>query len=175
MREALLVRKRWVWILVLWVLVPAARDGRAQSNPGKLDYLLAELHDDLLATWPEQSTLLGYDSHATRWTDWSAQGLTERRQLFERYLRSLRDIPEAGLPPASRLNRRLAERALLSWIEGLSFDPYYLRLNPVNGLHLEVQQVLQAMPAESISDYEDILARLRQLPRLAGETVRLSE
>jgi uncharacterized protein (DUF885 family) len=54
-------------------------------------------------------------------------------------------------------------------IEGEKFDGDYLMLSQLGGLHMNVPDLLTAMPQKSAKDFEDMIARLEKVPELANQ------
>ena len=60
----------------------------------------------------------------------------------------------------------LFKRNLETNIEGQRFPSEFLQLSHLSGPHIDIPDILVAMPKVTKKDYEDILARLENVPRL---------
>src|ERR1019366_9277108 len=63
-----------------------------------------------------------------------------------------------------QLNKQLMLRALNDSIEGAQFKAWEMPLDQMNGPHLEYARMVSVMPFKTTQDYDNYLARLRQLP-----------
>ena len=109
--------------------------------------------------------------------------MARREAHLRASLHELESIPRDPLNAEDRLNYDLYRRLLQTAIEGLRFhnDPFpfgsvsipsLLRpINQVEGVQQTVAQIIALMPTEHESDYEDIVARLRGVPRLVDQTI----
>lgn len=82
-------------------------------------------------------------------------------------------IDGAELEADAQLDRELIQKSLQRDIEGFPFHSEYLAISQLGGVQQEVPQLMVSMPANSIADYENRLARLRTLPVLVEQTLVL--
>jgi uncharacterized protein (DUF885 family) len=165
---------------------PASRANATRSNEAqRLRQFLAEDWKRWMSDYPEVATQVGYPGQNRRWTDFSLAA-TEQRNLHPREsLKTLLAIDRSKLPAAEQLNFDLYRKLLESVIEGERFHydplpfgldtPRNLRmpLNQKEGVQLDVGYVINLMPAERASDYEDIVARLEGVPALVDQNIAL--
>ncbi|HVW05231.1 MAG TPA: DUF885 domain-containing protein [Vicinamibacterales bacterium] len=135
------------------------------------------------AQFPEWATVIGERGHNDRWTDASPDAIAGRAAHARESARELARIDRAALSDADRLNLDLYRDLVDTATQGLAFhlDPFPIRsvvprmplsaVNQLEGVPQDVPMVLSLMPAESVADYEDMLARLRAVPRLVEQTI----
>jgi uncharacterized protein (DUF885 family) len=188
-----------VWFVLLpgLLLLALPRGASGQSMKASSSQTSNEakrLRDFFAADWkywmeqyPEFATSVGYPGQNRRWTDDSPGANEARNGHLRQSLKTLDAIDRAKLPAAEKLNFDLYHKLLTNAIEGLRFHndamPFasvvvhnlYQPINQREGLAQEIGQIISDMPAESVSDYEDILARLNGLPVVIDQTMALMQ
>lgn len=173
--------------ILLALPAPAASQSKPASpaaNASKqLQRFLAKDWNYWVREYPEFATSIGVAGYNNRWTDISPEAIERRTAHLHSALSELESIPRDPLNAGDRLTYDLYRRTLQSAIEGTKFrdDPFpfssvslpsLLRpVNQVEGVQQTVAQVISLMPAERASDYEDIVARLRGVPKLVDQTI----
>jgi uncharacterized protein (DUF885 family) len=122
---------------------------------------------------PEYATFLGYPGLNDRWSDLSPESIEFGRRLNRLQETALTSIDRARLTPAERVNYDLSLHHLEEGIEGEKFHGEYLLVNQMGGLQQNIPQLLSIMPAGSVEDYGNIIARLRGVPTVVDQTVAL--
>jgi uncharacterized protein (DUF885 family) len=129
-----------------------------------------------MAEYPELATGVGFPGQNRRWADDSPQGIAARKQHLQQTLATLKSISRAELSPVEQLNYDLYLELLSTAEEGLQYgdDPMPFRnvvpgnlwmpMTQMGGVQQGAAETLSSMPSASVSDYEDILARLVALP-----------
>ncbi|HLU07115.1 MAG TPA: DUF885 domain-containing protein [Woeseiaceae bacterium] len=79
------------------------------------------------------------------------------------FLRRLQSIDRTSLPEEEQLNYDLFEFILQSRTTLARYRPHLVPILSDAGFHIRVQRMYEAMPFESVADYERYLARLRAL------------
>jgi uncharacterized protein (DUF885 family) len=170
---------------------PRAEQGRSSARGSgeaqRLRQFLSEDWKRWMTEYPEVATEVGYPGQNGRWTDFSPAAIEQRNQHPRKSLKTLLTIDRSKLPPAEQVNYDLYRKLLESAIEGekYHFDPLPFGLDtprnlfmPVNqreGVQLDVERVVNLMPAERVGDYEDIVARLESVPELVDQTIALMQ
>jgi uncharacterized protein (DUF885 family) len=99
-----------------------------------------------------------------RWTDCSATGRAQRRAHLERRLEQLNGFPSASLSGQDRLTVRLLQYDFRSQIEAFEVETHLVPAGLFVGFYNNVYRVIDRMPARTVHDYENLLARLRAVP-----------
>jgi uncharacterized protein (DUF885 family) len=135
--------------------------------------------------YPEMATGVGYPGQNRRWTDDSPKGITARKVHLADSLKKLKAISRAALPGSEQMNYDLYLDLLETSTEGLQYgdDPmpfrsvvpgnFFLPLNQMTGVQQGAAETLASMPAQSVANFEDILARMEVLPKNVEEQVAL--
>jgi len=122
---------------------------------------------------PEFATGVGHHEYDDRWNDWSKAGrdlrLAHMRQRQER----LNSFSLPSLSPQDRLSARLMQFTLRTDIDSHDLEDELLRVSQQNGLHNRVYTVFDRMPAITVHDYENMIARLRAVPAYIDQNIAL--
>jgi len=155
----------------------------AESGSPRLRHFFEQDWNYWIKEYPEFATSIGAPGYNNRWADLSPEAMARRETHLRAALHELESMSRDPLNAEDRLNFELYRRLLQTAIEGRRFhnDPFpfgsvsipsLLRpINQVEGVQQTVAQIIALMPAERASDYEDIVARLRGVPRLVDQTI----
>jgi uncharacterized protein (DUF885 family) len=151
------------------------------KNSGKLDDG-KRLHRLFEITWkwamsefPEWATYVGYPGNNDRWTDWSEAAIQRRKEQAKLPLRVLDALDRSNLSEADRVNYDLFRKSVEDQIEGQRFPDEFMPINQMQGVQQDVARMLVMMPASKVEHYEDMIVRLRGVPRLIDQTIALMD
>ncbi len=149
-------------VLLVPVVPVHAQDG--------LHQLFSDYYEFLLRESPEMATSVGRGEWNDRWSDPSPEHRRKRRDELARFLTKLHSFRE---PTAKqdRLSYRILDWDLKESIEASDTMGAYNAVNHFTGGHLSVFSVMEIAPARNQKDYENLIARLRALPRWADATI----
>jgi uncharacterized protein (DUF885 family) len=139
---------------------PSSADARQQQ----LRSLFDEEWEYELRAEPEFATALGDKRYNDRLSDRSPafyQSDTERKREF---LRRFGALDAKGLPEQDALSLTLMIRQLRQQIEGSQFKPWEMPVNQMDGLHLGLPYLVTLTPFDTVTDYDNYIARLHQIP-----------
>ena len=128
-----------------------------------------------MTEFPESATWRGHPGQNNRWTDYSLETVGQRQQDTLKALAVIKSIERGKLSAADQLNFDLFLRSLLVAKAGNEFPQHLLLINQMDGLQRNVASMLRMMPARKVSDFEDILARMRGTEKLVQQTIDLLE
>ncbi len=170
------------------VLSPKALTGQSPPNysqrfaalataPGLTDS--ARLHRLFNLDWeytnvvyPASATFVGYPGQNDRWTDLSVAAIKRRQADFASELKVVGAINRARLNPSDQLSYDIFKRSVEELIEGTRFPGDLLQITQLDGPQTSASTI-SAMPAQTVKDYSDIIARLRALPIVVDQTIAL--
>jgi uncharacterized protein (DUF885 family) len=172
-----------LWILALAPTVPCAAQQPAfaalaqsrQADSLRLRRLFALHWDYTMREYPEFATAVGYPGQNARWTDNSAEALARRKRDLSTALDVLRTIRRPRLSRADQLNYDLFHRNLTDGLEESRFPGELMPITQLGGVQQDVPSTIAQMAANTVRDYEDIVARLRGVPVLVDQTIALLE
>jgi len=149
------------------------------ANPSAqaLHALFDAAWDDAMQRYPNWATYVGDPRHGDRLHDASPEAEAAGQAELRRQLQALRAIDRTALGPTDRTSHDLFAHGLA---EELLFVPLVgwrrLSLGATHGFHTEFADLLQASPADTAAQAEQVLARLAAYPtRVDQELVRLRE
>lgn len=139
---------------------PAAVGARVQA----LHALLAEQWEYTLRTQPEFASILGDKRYNDRLRDYSPEAVDRDFAAARDFERRFAAIDPAGLPEQERLNRDLMLRNLRTQLDSARFREWEMPVTQMQGLHIDLPQLVTSLPFETVKDYDDYAARLRATP-----------
>jgi uncharacterized protein (DUF885 family) len=153
----------------------AARPAGAGASVGarvkRLNDLLKEHWEYVLRTNPEFASILGDRRYNDRLGDFSQAAIDRDIEQQRAFLKKFEAVDTTGFPEQDRLNRDLMVRDLRLGLEGVRFKNWQMPVTQFGGLHIDAPQLPASFPFETVKDYEDYVARLKQMPRAFDETV----
>jgi uncharacterized protein (DUF885 family) len=126
-----------------------------------------------LAHEPELATSVGRPEYNDRWRDWSKAARDRARAARQEFLQQLLYVGSGNLTPADRLSTHLLEWELRSALDGEPYQNLVRRVSQMDGGHTQVFNAIGQMPARTVRDYENIIARLRALPGYVDQMLDL--
>src|SRR5262249_32779536 len=115
----------------------------------------------------------GRVDHNDRWRDWSKPARGRLRKSREEFLQKAIYLEPGNLNAADRLSAQLMISELQTQLEAETFLDLVQRTSQSDGAHNEIFGVIDQMPARTVKDYENIIARLRALPAYIDQTIDL--
>ncbi|HEX6864251.1 MAG TPA: DUF885 domain-containing protein [Thermoanaerobaculia bacterium] len=150
---------------------PATQGQGSESE--RLQKLFDLSWDYVMHSSPEFATFTGYPGLNDRWSDASFESIEFGEATGRKILAALLSIDRGKLDPSEQVNYDLARRRMERGIEGSKFPGELLVMSQVGGVQQGIPQLLAVMPARSVKDYENILARLKGIPRVIDQTLAL--
>ena len=126
-----------------------------------------------LAESPELATRVGTTEHNDRWQDWSKAARDRTRARREEFLRQVQYVSPGNLTLNEHLSADLLEYELKTALEAEASLDLVQQVSQSDGLHNEVFEIVDQMPARTVRDYENIIARLRALPVYIDQAIDL--
>jgi uncharacterized protein (DUF885 family) len=155
-------------------LVKSSSAEQSQSVEQRLKNLHALLDEQweyTLRTQPEFASLLGDKRYNDRLTDFSQAAIDRDIRQTRVFLEKFEAIDTAGFPDQERLNRDLMVRNLRERLEGVKFREWEMPVNQFYGAHIDLPQLVTSLSFATVKDYEDYIARLKQVPRAFDEVM----
>jgi len=134
---------------------------------------LQQLHSLFESEWeyelkasPERATAMGDNRYNDRLGDDSAEFYQSDLQHKKESLTKFEAIDPEGFPSQDALSRTLMIRRLRQDIEDAQFKPWEMPVNQMGGPHLGLPGLVNLTPFNTVADYDNYIARLRQMPRV---------
>jgi uncharacterized protein (DUF885 family) len=122
---------------------------------------------------PELATYIGYPGLDDRLDDASPEMVALGRRIVRDERAALASIDRARLTPVEQVDYDLALWRVEEAIEGERFHQEFMPVHQLDGIQQELPALLASMPTRSVQDWENRLARLRQVPRAVDQTLGL--
>jgi len=165
-----------ICLLAIAMLLPAGL--AAANSPADLESRRKALNNLLHEQWeytmkhsPIYASILGDKRYNDQLDDFSQKAIDEDLEETQRFLTRFEAIDSTGFPKQEVLNKLLMVRDLKMSLEGARFKPWEMPVNQSSGIHIDAPQMISVLSFETVKDYEDYIARLKQLPRLFDQTV----
>ncbi len=173
MRPVILLLLLSALILGMTSSLPAADSSSIDARREQLKKLLADEWEYEMRESPEFATMIGDYRYNDRWSDISLAHVAQKRRDLQDWLARFEAVDTKGLPEQDQLNQQLMTRRLKQEIQEIDFKNYEMPVNQFSGLHIHLPQLVPILPFDSTKHYEDYLARLRQVPRLADDLIQV--
>ena len=122
---------------------------------------------------PEFATEVGHPGLNARWSDVSLEAIQRRKRELQAPLKVIQSIRRAKLGAEDQLSNDLFKRNVEQAIEGTRFMSEFVPMTQLNGVQQDAARILEIAPHATVRDYEDLLARLNDLPALIDQTIVL--
>src|SRR3954463_7843243 len=143
--------------------------GSMQLRVDALHRLLDEQWEYSLRTSPEFASILGDKRYNDRLGDYSQAAVDRDLQASKDFLARFQAVDTTGFPEQEALNAALMLRNLRENIEGAQFNEWEMPVTQFGGVHIDLPQLVPSLSFETVKDYDDYVARLKQVPRVFGE------
>ena len=127
-----------------------------------------------LNEFPEWATYLGEHRHDDRWTDKSPAALDRRDRQVRDWLALARRIDPRRLQGEDRVSLEVFIHEQVMAVEHQRYPVLRTRvLSAIDGLHLELGELVRAMPMRTEADARRVLARLKAFPARMNQDLAL--
>ena len=147
---------------------------RAQSleqRLKKLHDLLGEQWEYVLRTNPEFASIIGDKRYNDKLSDFSQTAIEGDLRQTRDFLQKFEAIDTTAFPEQEQLNRDLMVRNLRQQLDAAKFKEWEMPVSQFGGIHIDAAQLVSSLPFSTVKDYEDYIARLKQMPRAFDETM----
>jgi len=145
----------------------------AQSSSADLATFFAQYFEQRLRDEPEFATNVGRHEYDDRWSDVSRQGRDERRAHLEQTLAQADKFSLNQLPEQDQLSVKLLRYDLRTQLDALDIDTHLLRVGQMYGFHNRVYLTIDRMPAFTVKDCENIIARIHAVPAYVDQNIAI--
>src|SRR5882724_10127266 len=151
---------------------PSQKGSSARASQSQqLQSLFDEQWEYEMRLHPEWATALGDNRYNDRLDDESAEAIQSELEQSRKFLARFEAIDPSGLSQQDRLSRELMIRELHLELEGAQFKPWEMPVNQRGGPHLDFPDLITITPFNNLKDYENYLARLRQMPHVFDQVM----
>jgi uncharacterized protein (DUF885 family) len=143
------------------------------SRRQALQALIDEQWEYTLRTAPEQASFLGDKRYNDRLSDLSLDAVEKDLAATRDFLARFTAIDTTGFPEQEALNQQLMVRNLREALEAARFKPWEMPVSQLGGVHLDAPQLVTQLTFENVKDYDDLIARYHQMPRMFDQVTAL--
>ncbi|HXE90848.1 MAG TPA: DUF885 domain-containing protein [Terriglobales bacterium] len=136
-----------------------------------LNDLIQEQWEYTLRTNPEFASILGDKRYNDKVSDLSLKAIEDDLAETKKFLARFEAIDTTGFPPQEALNKQLMVRDLRNRLEDAQWKEWEMPITQISGIHLEAPQLVHLFPFDTVKDYEDFIARMRQFPKAMDQTM----
>lgn len=158
-------------IMLMATMAGFGADASLEARRQQLKAALDEEWEYALRTYPEFGTYVGDSRYNDKLSDHSPEAVERELKHAQQALKRIEAIDTAGFPEQEKLNQELAVRELREHIEGARLKEWEMPVNQMGGIHHYYASMPWELPFRTVKDYENYLARLRQMPRAFDQTV----
>ncbi|HSE97811.1 MAG TPA: DUF885 family protein, partial [Blastocatellia bacterium] len=167
-------------IAILMIILMAAQAAMAQlTSPGDESKKLRALFDEdwqwRLEQFPEFATLLGDNRYNARLTDYSIEAIERRKAHTREMLDRAQKIDRSRLTVQDVISYDLFLRDRQLEVESQRFPTEFMPINQMQGVQVEIGQIIAAAPFRNGRDYFNYLERLKAYPRLIAQMIALMQ
>lgn len=130
----------------------------------KLRRLIEGSWDYWMREYPEWATYVGYPDQNDRWSEYTLEARTRRNKILDCQIHFTKQIAAAQLSPKDKLNLELFRQKLDFQKQFSQFDHDLILVTQLDGIHLNLPDLVAASPRQKYKDFEDTLTRLNQIP-----------
>jgi uncharacterized protein (DUF885 family) len=146
----------------------------ASSSP-ELAKFFSDYFEQTLRDSPEYATSIGRHEYDDRWSDLSKPGRDLHRSHLEQALAQADKFSSGAdsqrFSSADRLSLDLLRYDLRTQLDAFDLQTYLLRVGQMFGFHNSIYVNIDRMPAFTVKDCENIIARLRAIPAYVDQNI----
>ncbi len=151
-----------------WAQTPGVADRVAKQNA-----LFDEFYEASLKNAPERATAYGDYRYNSQLSQYSLAEIARQHTEADDFLKRLKAIPTEGMSDKDVLSHRILERQLEREDVAYSLKNDEMPVNQQHGIHTRLADLPLSVPLDSVKQYEDYIARLRQIPRVLAQTTEV--
>ena len=140
------------------------------SAAESVDHFFQDTFEQMLRDDPQFATSVGRHGYDDRWTDWSKAAREKRRQFLADRLKMVTSL-RSNASPENQLSLRIVEYDFRTRLNAWDLTTHLLVVGQLFGFHNRVYVLMDRMPARTVHDYENIIARLRAIPAYVDQNI----
>lgn len=156
-----------------WGQASPSQAAGAQSP--ELAQFFKQYFEERLRDEPEFATNVGRHEYDDRWRDFSKQGREQERAHLEQSLTTANKFAVGKLSDPDRLSVNLLRYDLQVTLDTWDVENYLLRVGQLFGAHNGIYRTIDRMPAFTVKDCENIIDRLRAVPKFVDQYIALMD
>src|SRR4051812_23266980 len=138
-----------------------------------LDDLIKEQWEYTLRTAPVFASFIGDRRYNDKSPDVSEAGIRKDAAETRKFLKRFQAISTSGFPEQERLNKELMVKDLQESLESFNLGFWEMPVTQISGVHLDAAQTPAQLSFANAKEYDDYLARMRNLPKQFDDTIAI--
>jgi uncharacterized protein (DUF885 family) len=138
--------------------------GSVADRSKALNGLFAEIWQDRLKHSPEFASSIGDKRYNDQLSDYSVNEVNASLGRGRTFIERLSQIDITGLPEQDVVSDDLMLRSLIDDQESAKFKEWEMPVSQFSGLHIDLPQLVDQLPFETVKDYDDYVSRLGKIP-----------
>ncbi len=167
----MVTRLKYLRLLVVCVLMFSGVQAQEPDAGSQLDAIIAEHWEYRMREFPLEATQAGISDFNDRFRGVTRADRERRMTAEQSFLRRSRDIDTSRLSANNNLNAELFEWVLEDSVGAYELDLARIPFNTFSGFYMDVLNASNGVPMNTPKDYEDYIARLRDVPRYFSENI----
>src|SRR4051812_13470197 len=147
----------------------ASTSSAVEARRKQLDSLLKEQWEYTLRTNPEFASILGDKRYNDKLSDFSQKAIEADLRQAKIFFDKFSAVDTTGFPEQEQLNKRLMVRDLKEQLDNARYKNWEMPVSQFIGIHIQAPQLVQVLPFDTVKDYDDYIARLKQFPKAFGD------
>jgi uncharacterized protein (DUF885 family) len=125
----------------------------------------------VMVTFPEWATSVGFPGQDDRWSDGSFDGIArvEKEQLCA--LKLIKSIHRKSLSATDKVNYDLFLENIERQVEGSKYPDEYFQMTQLNGIHSNIADMFENIPAQNEKNYVNIITRLKGAGKVMDDSL----
>ena len=157
--------------IAVWLCTPVLADEHTAAADVKLEEIMAEYWEFVLAENPLAATQAGVSDYNDRLPRVTPVDRDRRLAAQRRFLARTRDIDRERFSTAGRVNAELFEWVLEDSIAANELNLARIPFNTFSGFFMAALTASNGVRMQTVDDYEDYLARIKDTPRYFDENL----
>ncbi len=163
-------------LIVIPLLAASACASAASSSSQTLHRLFDNEWQARLRESPLLATSVGVHDYDDRLPSERLEDLERLKTVDQAFLDELHAIPRESLSRSDQISYAMFERQLQNRLQERNFGGDLITINADSGFHSSIARLADEVPLLTVKDYENYIARLRDVPRyFAEETLLMRE
>jgi uncharacterized protein (DUF885 family) len=148
-----------------------ASAGDLDARRKAFNALVTEQWEYQMSTSPEYASILGDKRWNDKVSDFSQKAIDADLAKSKDFVVRFEAIDATGFPEQEALTRILMIRNFKEQLDNARFRNWEMPISQINGIHLLVPQLVSLLSFETVKDYDDYIARLKQYPAVFDQTI----
>ncbi len=136
-----------------------------KNNNQRLWEIFGQYKEFMMHTYPEWATYEGDHRYDDRLTDYSEKAIFKNYESLQKFHSDLSKIEINTLSDENKINFALFNNELAEFIDSKEFNLHYLPITQLDGIHIDLPQIVDVQPLNTQEDLKKYFFRLKKAPK----------